>query len=133
MISIVIHQTQGLNRPCTSHDLFQVSEGLQCGNCLALSGVPNKAKATASTLTELGFVNFHANRWRVTEWPTGKWLAEFRADWTGQNWNIEAANLLGICADQNAAMLREVIRRAKAQGFDAWLCDNDPKHGGSIL
>ena len=27
----------GLSRRCDSHDLFIVSEGLQCGNCLALT------------------------------------------------------------------------------------------------
>jgi hypothetical protein len=31
----LIHKTKGLSRPCNSSDLFLVSEGLQCGNCLA--------------------------------------------------------------------------------------------------
>lgn len=30
------HNTEGLTRPCERQDLFLVSEGVQCGNCLAL-------------------------------------------------------------------------------------------------
>ena len=29
------HATEGLSRPCTAWDMFIVSGGLQCGNCLA--------------------------------------------------------------------------------------------------
>jgi hypothetical protein len=31
----MIHKMEGLARPCTAWDLFVVSGGLQCGNCLA--------------------------------------------------------------------------------------------------
>jgi hypothetical protein len=34
------HRTDGLARRCSAHDLFLVSEGLQCGNCLALFPAP---------------------------------------------------------------------------------------------
>lgn len=31
----MIHNTQGLARPCSAWDIFAVTGGLQCGNCLA--------------------------------------------------------------------------------------------------
>lgn len=30
------HKTEGLARPCSAQDLFLSSQGLQCGNCLAV-------------------------------------------------------------------------------------------------
>ena len=40
------HITEGLARPCSATDLFIVKEGLQCGNCLAVSrGVGGPALA----------------------------------------------------------------------------------------
>lgn len=30
------HATDGLTRPCNANDVILVTEGLQCGNCLAL-------------------------------------------------------------------------------------------------
>lgn len=34
------HKTSGLARPCNSNDLFLTSQGLQCGNCLAIDDEP---------------------------------------------------------------------------------------------
>lgn len=34
-MSAIQHKTEGLARPCSAWDLFSVSGGLQCGNCLS--------------------------------------------------------------------------------------------------
>lgn len=31
----IVHKREGLARPCSATDLFTVTGGLQCGNCLA--------------------------------------------------------------------------------------------------
>ena len=31
----IVHNSEGLARPCSATDLFIISGGLQCGNCLA--------------------------------------------------------------------------------------------------
>ena len=93
-----------------------------------------KKVPTIETLGELGFTNFSADRWRVTEWPKGKCLGEFRAFWNENNWNLERVYTdHGPCLGQNDAVLRLVIKRATEQGYDAYLCDNKPRHGGSIV
>lgn len=33
----MIHKTEGLARHCSAWDLFTITGGLQCGNCLAAS------------------------------------------------------------------------------------------------
>lgn len=38
------HATEGLARPCTAWDLFLVSGGVQCGNCLATSTPPRERR-----------------------------------------------------------------------------------------
>ena len=44
------HKTEGLARPCSAWDLFLVTGGLQCGNCLATDVPPleNLCAAMAS-------------------------------------------------------------------------------------
>lgn len=34
-VQSIAHKREGLARPCSATDLFTVSGGLQCGNCLA--------------------------------------------------------------------------------------------------
>jgi hypothetical protein len=41
-MSAIVHKTEGLARNCTAWDLFTVTGGLQCGNCLA-HNVPTMA------------------------------------------------------------------------------------------
>ncbi len=44
------HKTEGLARPCNAWDLFTVTGGLQCGNCLAhnVPPLPNPCSATTA-------------------------------------------------------------------------------------
>lgn len=40
------HRTKGLARPCSAWDIFAVTGGLQCGNCLAHNVPPGPPGCT---------------------------------------------------------------------------------------
>lgn len=46
----IVHVTEGLARPCSAWDLFTVSGGMQCGNCLAhnVEPMPNRCHCTTA-------------------------------------------------------------------------------------
>lgn len=55
------HITKGLSRPCNAGDLFIVSDGLQCGNCMELivDNASNRGRFAvnhARALASLGFI-----------------------------------------------------------------------------
>lgn len=48
-MSGIVHRTEGLARNCTAWDLFVITGGLQCGNCLA-HNVPTVTRCRASAI-----------------------------------------------------------------------------------
>lgn len=86
---------------------------------------------------QLGLVQLHYNRYR----EIGGWREViFWPDPIGLGLHIEPYKASYLYSSENRGgvslgtfdLVRETVQKAVALGYDAWMCDNDPRNGGYV-
>lgn len=84
-------------------------------------------------LTErLGLVVVQGTRYRDKDWRE---VVLWRVVGSEELWHVEqfAPSWLDYKPSHGShALMRDIVRIARELGFDGFLCDNNPKHGGMV-
>jgi hypothetical protein len=84
------------------------------------------------TPEELGIKQLHFSRFReVNGWS--EVIFSGSVELGGYHVNPHKPDFLGYKPSHGTLdLVREVIKKAKSLGYDAWMCNNNPRNGGWI-